>query len=94
MKTATLSAFRRVMKKYLDCVSDESEHLVIHRPKGKGVVILSAKEYGSWMATIHEFASQRNHERLMESIQQVKKGKTQEVEFNPVENSFQPKRVG
>jgi hypothetical protein len=46
------------------------------------------------MATIHEFASQRNHERLMESIQQVKEGKIQEVEFDPVENSFQPKRMG
>ncbi|MEY5034913.1 MAG: hypothetical protein RL447_1291, partial [Bacteroidota bacterium] len=28
------------------------------------------------------------------SIQQVKEGKTQEVEFDPVENSFQPKRMG
>ena len=34
---------------------------------------------------MHEFSSQHNHQRLMESIDQVNKDKTFEVEYNEIE---------
>lgn len=76
MIAANYSEFRTDLKKYLDQVEDNNETLIIKRKTGKGAVIISLEEYNSLMETMHLLSSKRNADRLYESIQQVKSGKT------------------
>jgi antitoxin YefM len=77
MLTASISDFRKDIKRYLDKVSLNFETLVIHRGKDDGIVIISLAEYNSLSATQHELSSKRNQERLDLAIAQMKSGKTE-----------------
>ena len=76
MIAANYSEFRTGLKKYLDSVEDDNETLIIKRKSGKGTVLISLDEYNSIMETIHLLSSKKNADRLYESIQQMKAGKT------------------
>ncbi|MBI9068625.1 MAG: type II toxin-antitoxin system Phd/YefM family antitoxin [Salinivirgaceae bacterium] len=76
MIAANFSEFRTELKKYLDSVEDDNETLIIKRKSGKGAVMISLDEYNSIMETIHLLSSKKNSDRLYESIQQMKAGKT------------------
>ncbi len=76
MIAANYSEFRTKLKKYLDSVEDNNETLIIKRKSGKGTVLISLDEYNSIMETIHLLSSKKNADRLYESIQQMKTGKT------------------
>lgn len=75
MIAANYSEFRTGLKKYLDCVEDDNETLIIKRKSGKGTVMISLDEYNSIMETLHLLSSRKNADRLYESIQQMKSGK-------------------
>ena len=55
MLTASISDFRRDIKRYLDRVTQNLETLIINRGKDTGIVIMSLDEYNSLCATNHEF---------------------------------------
>ena len=74
--TASISDFRKDIKKYLDNVSENFETLIINRGKDKGVVVISLNEYNSMRATQHELSSKANEKRLDSAIEKVKKGKS------------------
>jgi antitoxin YefM len=76
MIAANYSEFRTGLKSYLDSVEDDNETLIIKRKSGKGTVLISLKEYNSMMETLHLLSSKKNADRLYESIQQMKTGKT------------------
>ncbi len=76
MIAANFSEFRTGLKKYLDSVEDNNETLVIKRKSGKGTVLISLDEYNSIMETMHLLSSKKNADRLYESIEQMKSGKT------------------
>jgi antitoxin YefM len=76
MIAANYSEFRTGLKSYLDSVEDDNETLIIKRKSGKGTVMISLDEYNSIMETLHLLSSKRNADRLYESIQQMKFGKT------------------
>jgi len=76
MIAANYSEFRSGLKMYLDSVEDDNETLIIKRKSGKGTVMLSLDEYNSIMETLHLLSSKKNADRLYESIQQMKSGKT------------------
>lgn len=76
MIVANYSEFRTGLKKYLDSVEDNNETLIIKRKSGKGTVMISLDEYNSIMETLHLLSSKKNADRLYESIQQMKSGKT------------------
>jgi len=76
MMTASISDFRKDIKKYLDNVSENFETLIINRGKDKGVVVISLNEYNSMRATQHELSSKANEKRLDSAIEKVKKGKS------------------
>lgn len=76
MIAANYSEFRTGLKSYLDRVEDDNETLIIKRKSGKGAVMISLDEYNSIMETIHLLSSKKNADRLYESIQQMKSGKT------------------
>lgn len=72
MLTATISDFRKDIKKYLDRVTDNFETLIINRGKDSGVVIMSLDEYNSLSATSHELSSKANEKRLDSAIEKFK----------------------
>ncbi|WP_158860519.1 type II toxin-antitoxin system Phd/YefM family antitoxin [Lunatibacter salilacus] len=76
MIAANYSEFRMDLKKYLDSVEENNETLIIKRKSGKGTVVISLDEYNSLMETLHLLSSKKNADRLYESIQQMKSGKT------------------
>jgi antitoxin YefM len=76
MIAANFSEFRTELKRFLDSVEDDNETLIIKRKTGKGTVMISLEEYNSLMETMHLFSSKKNADRLYESIQQMKSGKT------------------
>lgn len=76
MIAANYSEFRTGLKSYLDSVEDDNETLIIKRKSGKGTVMISLDEYNSIMETLHLLSSKKNADRLYESIQQMKSGKT------------------
>ena len=76
MIAANFSEFRSSLKSFLDSVEDDNETLIIKRKTGKGAVMISLEEYNSIMETLHLLSSKKNADRLYESIQQMKSGKT------------------
>ena len=82
MLTATISDFRKDIKRYLDRVTENFETLIINRGKDSGVVIMSLDEYNSLSATQHELSSKTNERRLDSAIEKLKN-----------ENSFQKELI-
>ena len=76
MIAANYTEFRTHLKKYLDDVEQNQETLIVKRGSGKGTVVISLEEYNSIMETVHLLSSKANADRLFESIQQMKDGKT------------------
>lgn len=76
MLAANYSEFRVDLKKFLDNVEKNNETLIIKRGKGRGAVMISLDEYNSLMETVHLLSSKANADRLYESMQQMKEGKT------------------
>jgi antitoxin YefM len=74
MLTATISDFRKDIKKYFDKVSQNFETLIINRGKDNGIVIMSLNEYNSLLATNHELSSLENEQRLDNAIKKLNKG--------------------
>ncbi|MCX6257872.1 MAG: type II toxin-antitoxin system prevent-host-death family antitoxin [Bacteroidia bacterium] len=76
MKVANYTEFRTNLKQYLDYVEDNNDTLIIKRGTGHGTVLISLAEYNSIIETMHLLSSKANADRLYESIQQMKTGKT------------------
>ncbi|NOR87685.1 MAG: type II toxin-antitoxin system prevent-host-death family antitoxin [Bacteroidales bacterium] len=72
MLTASISDFRKDIKKYLDNVTENFETLIINRGKDSGVVVISLDEYNALNATRHELSSRSNESRLDSAIEKLK----------------------
>jgi len=81
MLTATISDFRKDIRKYLDSVTNNFETLIINRGKDSGVVVISLDEYNSLCATQHELSSKMNENRLDSAIDKLKKGSSFQKEL-------------
>ncbi len=86
MKTVNYSELRNKLKSNLDMVCEDQETLIIHRPGGKSVVMISLDEYNSQKETEYLLSSPKNAERLLESIKQIEKGNTIEVTLEELKN--------
>lgn len=78
MEITTYSNFRQHLKSFLDKVFLDQNPLYISRTNGEDVVVLSKSEYESMMETFHLLKSPKNASRLMEGIEEYKKGKGEE----------------
>lgn len=74
MIVASVSEFRKDLKKYLTQVTKNFEPLIINRGKESGVVVISLEEYNSLQATAHETSSKKNMDRLNAAISKFKSG--------------------
>lgn len=81
MLTATISDFRKDIRKYLDNVTNNFETLIINRGKDSGVVVISLDEYNSLCATQHEISSKNNEKRLDSAIEKLKSGSSFQKEL-------------
>ena len=74
MLTATITDFRKDIRRYLDNVTNNFETLIINRGKDNGVVVISLDEYNSLCSTQHELSSKNNEKRLDSAIDKLKRG--------------------
>jgi len=82
MQVLSISQLRSNMKKYLDDVSKSSDVIIVSRAvEEEAVVILSLKEYNSLNETGHLLSSTTNRQRLHDSIDQLRRGKTRKFEL-------------
>lgn len=78
MKVTTYSAFRQNLKSFMDSVLSTHTPLFVTRSKGDDIVVLSKEDYDSMQETFYLLKSPKNAARLLEGLQQYKKGKMQE----------------
>ena len=81
MLTATITDFRKDIRKYLDSVTNNFETLIINRGKDNGVVVISLDEYNSLCSTQHELSSKINEKRLDSAIDKLKGGSSFQKEL-------------
>ena len=81
MRAANYTEFRTNLKEFLDDVENNNETLIIKRGTGHGTVLISLDEYNSIIETMHLLSSKANANRLFESIEQMKTGKSFQKEL-------------
>jgi len=74
MKTVNYSEFRNSLKRSLDAVSDDHEIMIVHRSKGRSVVVLSMDEFNSFKETQYLLSSPKNKKKIEEGIIDTEKG--------------------
>jgi antitoxin YefM len=81
MFAANPSDVRKNMKYFMDKVVDENEALIITRPGGRDVVMLSKSEYDNIIENIHVLGNKANREWLLLGKKQVESGHLRDVEI-------------
>ena len=81
MKAVNYSELRQNLKANLDAVTENEDFLVVHRPKGKSIVMMSLAEYNAMQETIHLNKSKINRQRLESAIENIN-AKTNLIKHN------------
>ncbi len=71
MKAVNYSELRQNLKANLDAVTDNEEFLIVQRPKGKSIVMMSLAEYNAMQETMHLTKSNANRRRLENAIENI-----------------------
>ena len=71
MRAVNYSELRQNLKTNLDAVSENAELLIVHRAKGKSIVMMSLDEYSSLEETLHLLQSKENRQRLESAIENI-----------------------
>lgn len=74
MEAISYSRTRQHLAEVMDKVSDDRAPVMITRQRGRPVVMLSLDDYNALEETSHLLRSPRNAKRLLESIEQLKRG--------------------
>ena len=84
MLSINYTELRKDLKKNLDLTSDNHETLIVHRPNGKSVVVLSLEDYNSMTETEYLLSTKANAEMLMKSIKEAESGNL--ISFDPTKD--------
>ncbi|SDJ64148.1 antitoxin YefM [Pseudomonas delhiensis] len=76
MQILTFSQARASLKQAMDDVCRDHEPTVITRQRGEPVVLLSLEDYNGMRETMYLLQSSANAQRLHESIEQLRAGKS------------------
>ncbi len=71
MKAVNYSELRQNLKANLDIVTDNAELLIVHRTKGKSIVMMSLNEYNAIEETLHLLQSKENRQRLEGAVDNI-----------------------
>ncbi len=75
MLAVNYTTLRDNMKTCLDRITDDYETMIVTRKDNKNVVMLSEESYNNLMENIHVMGNKANYDWLMESMEQLKKGR-------------------
>jgi antitoxin YefM len=81
MLAVNYSSVRENFKTYCDKANNDFETIVITRKQGGNVVMLSEAEYNNIMENLYVRSNKKTYDRLMESIAQLKAGRSQAREL-------------
>ena len=73
MKAVNYTELRQNLKENLDAVAENEELLIVQRPKGKSIVMMSLAEYNAMQETMHLTKSNKNRQRLEKAIENINK---------------------
>lgn len=71
MKTVNYTELRDNLKKNLEAVSDNEDLLVVHRPKGRSIVMMSLNVFNALQETLHLTRSAANRKRLDAAVENI-----------------------
>ena len=74
MITTTYTDFRKNLKGFLDRVTDDADSVIINRPEGKAVVIISMEEYESLKETQHILSSRKMRDIIRKGESDIREG--------------------
>ncbi|MBL1280186.1 MAG: type II toxin-antitoxin system Phd/YefM family antitoxin [Fluviicola sp.] len=77
MRVVNYTDLRVNLKKWMDLVINDVEELIIKRKNNKDLVLISLEEYNSLKETSY-LLSGKNRDVLMQSIEEYKKGNSEE----------------
>jgi antitoxin YefM len=75
MKTLSSTELRANLSAVMDRVNDDHEPVIIHRGKGKPVVMVSLEDWESMDETTYLMSSPANREHLLAALADAKAGK-------------------
>lgn len=79
MLAANPSDVRKNLKEFMDKVVDDNDTLIITRPSGREVVMLSKEEYDNIVENILVLGNKANREWLLLGKKQAESGNLREV---------------
>lgn len=81
MLAKSYSVVRQNFKKICDKATKDFETIIITRERGDNVVMMSEAEYNNLMENLYVRSNPAYYNELLESIEQIKKGKGQKREL-------------
>ena len=75
MKTLSSTELRANLSAVMDQVNDDQEPVIVHRAKGKPVVMVSLEDWSSMDETTYLLSSPANRAALMQAIAELDVGK-------------------
>lgn len=75
MNIVTFTELRKNLKQVMEQLLDQHEPVIITRPHGEHVIMLSLKDYESLKETAYLLGNAANAKHLCKSLNSVKKGK-------------------
>jgi antitoxin YefM len=74
MDAISYTAARANLAKTMDRVTENHEAVIITRQTGQAVVMMSLEDFNAWQETTYLMRSPANAKRLLESVEQARKG--------------------
>ncbi len=73
--TITLADFQQNLDATFAQVADQGQEIIIQRPEGQAMVLVSLADYNSWQETVHLFSTEANRLNLARGMQEAAEGK-------------------